>query len=73
MEVDSNRVDRESDIPQSEFLLTHEPDEDCGATMDVSFINVHLLRSIEKDDIGGGAIVNGYSLDPTVGYEQRDD
>ena len=41
--------------------------------MDVSFIDVHLLQNIEKDDIGGRAIVNEYSLDPTVGYEQRDD
>ena len=47
-----------------------EPDEDCGATMDVGFINVHLIQSIEKDDIGGRVVVNEYSLDPAVGYEQ---
>ena len=41
--------------------------------MDVRFIYVHLLQSIKKDDIGGRAIVDEYSLDPTVGYEQRDD
>ena len=41
--------------------------------MDVGFINVYLIQSIEKDDIGGRAIVNEYSLDPAVGYEQQDD
>ena len=63
MEVDSGCVDREGDVSQSEFLLAAEPNEDCGVTMDVSFVDVHLLQGIEEDDIGGRAIVNKYPLD----------
>ena len=73
VEVYSSCIDREGDVPLCEFLLAAKSDEDCGATMDVSFIYVHLLQSIEKDDIGGRVVVSEYSLDPTVGYEQRDD
>ena len=73
MEVDSGCVDWEDDVPQCEFLFAVEPDKDYGLTMDVGLIYVHLLQSVEEDDVGGRAIVNKYSLDPTVGYEQRDD
>ena len=61
MEIDFSHVDREGDVPQCEFLFTVEPNEDCEATMDVRLIYVHLLQSIEKDDIGGRAVVNEYS------------
>ena len=73
VEINSIHVDRKGDVPQCEFLLAAKPDEDYGATMDVRFICVHLLQSIEKDDIGGRAAVNVYSLDSVVNYEQWDD
>ena len=41
--------------------------------MDVGLIYIHILQSIKEDDVGGRAIFNEYSLDPTVAYEQRDD
>ena len=43
VEVDSNRIDQEGDVPQHKLLFTAEPNEDCGATMDVRLIYVHLL------------------------------
>ena len=57
MEVDSSHVDREDDVPQCEFLFTAESDEDCGVTMDMGLIYVHLLPSIKQDDVGGRAVV----------------
>ena len=62
MEIDSSHVNLEGDVPQCEFMLAIEPDVDGGATMDVSFIYVHLLQSIVKDDVGGRVIVNEYLL-----------
>ena len=56
MEVDSGYIDQEGDVPQCELLLAAESDEDCRATVDVSFIDVHLLQGTEKDGIGGGAV-----------------
>ena len=73
MELNSSCVDQECDVPQCEFLFATELNEDCGATMDVGLIYVHLLQSIEEDGIGGGAVVNKYSLDPAISNEQRDD
>ena len=70
MEVDSSHVDREDDVPQCEFLFTAEPDEDCGSTMNVGLIYVHLLQSIEEDDVCGRAIVSEYFIDTAVDYEQ---
>ena len=73
MEVESSRVVWEGDVAQCELLLAAKPDEDCGAMMNMRFIYIHLLQSIEEDNVGGRAVVNEYSLDPAVGYEQRDD
>jgi len=73
VEVDSSRVHREDNVPQSEFFLAAELDEDCGMTMDVSFVYVQLLQSIEKDDIGWKVVVNEYPLDLAVGYELWND
>ena len=73
MKVDSSSIDREGDVSQSKFLLAVEPDEDRGVTMDVGLIYIHFLQRIEEDDIGGRAVINEYSLDFVVGYEQQDD
>ena len=41
--------------------------------MDVSLVDVHLFEGAEKNDIGGGTVVDQYSFDQVVGDEQRDD
>ena len=43
MEVDSGCVDWEGDVPQCELMFAAESDQDYGAMVDVSFIDVHLL------------------------------
>ena len=58
MEVDFSCVDQNSDGSQCKLIFAVEPNEDCGAMMDVRFIYVHLPQSIKEDDVCGGAIVN---------------
>ena len=43
MEVNSGRVDWESDIPQCEFIFVIKPNEDYGSTMNEGLIYVQLL------------------------------
>ena len=73
MEIDSGCVDWESDVPQCELLFAAESDQDCGATVDVSLVDVYLFQGAEEDDIGGRTVVDQYSFDQAVGDEQRDD
>ena len=54
-------------------MLSVEPNEDHGTTVNVKLFYVHLSQGIEEDDIGGWAIINEYPFDSTVGYKQGDD
>ena len=51
-------------------MFAAEPNEDCGATVDVRFIYVYLPQSIKENDVCGETIVNKNPLNPAVGYEQ---
>ena len=48
MEVDFGCVYWKGIVPQCEFLLAVELDEECGVTVDVSFIEFISFRALRK-------------------------
>ena len=60
-------VDQECYVPHGELLFPIEAKEDGRATMNVGFIDLHLLECIQEQHISEGAIIDENSFDHAIG------